>query len=149
MALFHYLHLRAFAHETEDPARVKQALANVAQGAALDLAETRVEGSHGNRILILEGQAKAGQTERQLFRALERDAPGTLARLREEAPRRLDEHLNFHVRLDKQEAFAGRLVLATGDDAVTVRGKVRSFPKRGADPQAEAARAVDAFLADP
>lgn len=146
MALFHYLHLRAFAHETEDPERVRAALRNIVQGAPLDLEETTAEGAHGNRVLILEAQAKAGQTERKLFAALARDNPGSLARLRAEAPRRLDEHLNFYVRLDKQDAYQGRLVLTASDDAVTVRGKLRSFPKAGADPHVEAAQALDAFL---
>lgn len=146
MALFHYLHLRAFAHETEDPEKVKQALRTVAQSPDLAVEETRVDGSHGNRILILEAQVKAGQTERRVFAALARDDPGSLDRLRREAPRRLDEHLNFHVRLDKQEAYAGTLRLTTSDDAVTVRGKLRSFPKKGVDPAAEASQALDAFL---
>lgn len=147
MPLFHYLHLRAFAHETEDSEKVLQALRTAAQGAALDVEETRVEGSHGNRILILEAQVKSGQTERKLFAALARDDPGSLERLRAEAARRLDEHLNFHLRLDKQEACQGRLRMSASDDAVAVRAKVRSFPKPGADPVREAAAALDAFLA--
>ena len=146
MPLFHYLHLRAFAHETEDPEKVRQALRNVAQGAAVELEETKAEGSHGNRILILEVQAKSGQTERKLFAALARDDPGSVERLRREVPRRLDDHLNFHLRLDKQEAYQGRLRVTASDDAVTVRAKVRSFPKPGADAHAEAVQALDAFL---
>ena len=145
MALFHYLHLRAFVHETEDEEKVKQALRNVAQGASFEVEATRVEGSHGNRILILEAQVKSGQTERKVFGALARDDPGSVERLRQEAGRRLDDHLNFYVRFDKQEAYAGRLRLTTSDDAVIVRAKVRSFPK-GVDPSAQAAQDLDVFL---
>lgn len=148
MAVFHYLHLRAFAHETEDPAKVRAALERAAQGASVQWQETHVEGSHRNRILILEGEMKSAPAAKRMFQALARDDPAGFRRLVEEAPRRLDENLNFYLRLDKQEAFMGRLALAQEDDAITVRGKVRFFgPKGGGVAEKAATAEVGAFLA--
>lgn len=146
MATFHYLHLRAFAHETEDPARVRQALDHAVDGAGT-WTETPVEGSHKNRILILEGEVKSAPAAKGLFERLARDDPDGFRRLREEAARRVDEHLNFYLRLDKQEAYQGRTMLAQDEDAITVRGKIRFFgAKRDGGAEAAAAAAVAAFL---
>lgn len=146
MAVFHYLHLRAFAHETEDPAKVRVALDHAAGGEGA-WGETAVEGSHKNRILILEGDLKSAPAAKRLFQGLARDDPEGFRRLRAEASRRVDENLNFHLRLDKQEAYLGRVALAQGDDAITVRGKIRFFgAKRSASPALEAAKEVETFL---
>lgn len=130
MALFHYVHLRAFAHETEDVERVKQALRTAAQSPDVALEESLVEGSHKNKIRILEVESRSAPGAKRLFAALRRDDPGGFRRLVEELPQRVDEHLNFYLRLDKQEAYLGRLRLAQDDDAITVRGKVRSFESK-------------------
>lgn len=146
MATFHYLQLRAFAHETEDPAKVRQALDTAAQGE-VPWTETPVDGSHKNRILILEGEMKSAPAAKRLFQGLLRDDPEGFRRLREEAPRRLDEHLNFYLRLDKQEAYLGRLRLAQDEDAIAVRGKIRFFgAKRAGAAEAPALAQVEAFL---
>lgn len=147
MATFHYLHLRAFAHETEDPAKVRQALAHATPGTEVAWGETPVEGSHKNRILILEGEVKSAPAAKRLFAGIARDDPSGFRRLRTESDRRVDEHLNFYLRLDKQEAYKGRLVLAQDEDAITVRGKIRFFgTKRDGAAEATAAAEVSAFL---
>jgi len=149
VATFHYVALRAFAHATEDPEKVRLALRVAAGDDARKLAldETQVEGSHGNPILILEAQQTSAPGAKRIFEALARDDPQGFARVRGELTRRLDEHLNFHLRLDKQEAYQGRVRLAQDEDAITLRGKLRSFEaKRAPDPQAIAAADLDAFL---
>ena len=130
MAVFHYLHLRAFAHETEDPARVKTALRTAAQDDAAKIEETHVEGSHGNKIILLDGEVKNAPAAKRLFEALLRDDAEGFAHIARTMRERIDENLNFHFRLDKQEAYLGRLRIAQGDDAITVRGKLRSFESK-------------------
>ena len=163
MALFHYVQLRAFAHETEDPTKVKAAMVNAAHDAKASVAETRAEGTYGNRILILEADVKSAPAAKQLFGALARDDPRGFAHIVSTARDRLDENLNFHMRLDKQEAYGGRVVLATDDardrgrglaetqrfgvDAITVRGKIRSFEsKRSAAGLESSLQQLEAFL---
>lgn len=43
---------------------------------------------------------------------------------------RVDEEGIFHFRLDKQEAFQGRLALATNADAIDIRVKLVAFPAK-------------------
>lgn len=89
---------------------------------------------------------RSAKAERELFAALARDDPAGYARVEGEAAKRVDEHLNFFVRLDKQAAYAGRMALATDDDAITVRARLRSFPTPGEDAPARALEALQAFL---
>ncbi|HEX2021772.1 MAG TPA: RNA-binding domain-containing protein [Candidatus Thermoplasmatota archaeon] len=146
MAVFHYLHLRAFAHETEDPERVRQALRHAAQ-ADLPLEETDVEGGHKNRVRILEGEVRSAPAAKRMFERLAQDDAEGFERLRTEATRRTDENLNFHFRLDKQEAYLGRLRLGETDDAIAVRAKLRSFESRRSGAQsAQAAASLADFL---
>lgn len=147
MAVFHYVHLRAFAHETEDPSKVRAALLAAAHDARAQVEETRVEGSHGNRILILEADVRSGPAAKALFGALARDDPRGFGHVVATVRERVDENLNFHLRLDKQEAYAGRVVLASDDDAITVRGKIRSFEsKRNPDALETSLQQLEAFL---
>ncbi|HVM45911.1 MAG TPA: RNA-binding domain-containing protein [Candidatus Thermoplasmatota archaeon] len=147
MALFHYVHFRAFAHETEDEGKVRAALLHAAQDARASVQETRVDGSHGNRILILETDVRSGAAEKHVFSALARDDPGGFERVARTLRERVDENLSFHLRLDKQEAFGGRSVLATDDDAITVRGKIRLFgSKRSTDGLERSLQQLEAFF---
>lgn len=130
MAVFHYVHLRAFAHETEDPARVLTALRQAAQDETARFEETRADGTYGNRIGILDGELKSAPAHKRLFAALARDDPEGFAHIAATLRDRIDENLNLHLRLDKQEAYLGRVALARDDDAITVRAKIRAF---GAD----------------
>lgn len=147
MAVFHYVHLRAFAHETEDPARVLAALRNAAQDEKARFEETRADGSHGNRIGILDGEVRSAPAQKRMLAALARDDPAGFAHVASTLRERVDENLNLHFRLDKQEAYLGRVMLAKDDDAITVRGKIRSFgSKRSGAGLETAIPAVEAFF---
>lgn len=134
---FDYLRFRAFAHATEDVERVKQALAHAALSPKVTYAESLVEGTHGNPIHVFEGDLKANPGIKAFFAAVATDDPQGYARLLEEVPRRLDERLNFFLRLDKQEAYAGRHVLTHGDDAIMVRARIHSFAAKRSEPVQE------------
>lgn len=140
------MHLRTFSHETEDLEKVRQAIRNVGQ-ADVALEESHLDGSHKNKIIVVEANVKSAHGERSLFDHFARDDPRAFARVVREAPRRLDENLNFFLRFDKQEAYLGRIVLAEGEDAITLRGKLRTFPK-GDDVRSRAEADLAEFLAD-
>ena len=147
MAVFHYVHLRAFAHETESIPKVVAALRYVAQDPAAKFEDTHVEGSHGNKIVILDGEVKSAPAIKRLFSALGRDDPPSFDHIVRTARERVDEHLNLHFRLDKQTAAQGRLVLASDDDAITVRAKIRSFESKRAGTALEGSlRDLEAFF---
>ncbi|MHB8606325.1 MAG: RNA-binding domain-containing protein [Thermoplasmatota archaeon] len=127
--LFHYLTFRVHQHATEDPAKVRAALA-AAAGVPLEkmhVEEGTMEGFHGNPILSLATELRAGQAMDRFFQRLFAE-PQQRERLAAELPRRLDEEGNFFVRVAKQDALAGRVLLAADDDAIHVRGKVARFP---------------------
>lgn len=147
MATFHYIHLRTFCHASEDAEKVRKALRSVAHAESLDIDETPVEGSHKNRILILEAQTKSAASAKALFLALRADDPEGYARVRGDPERRVDENLNLHLRLDKQAAYAGATRLAADEDAITVRAKIRSFDsKRSGSPLEASLRELEAFF---
>ncbi len=123
--MFHRLEFRVYTHATEDEAKVRKAL-DFATGGA-EVVETATEGHHGNPIRILEATVERPGAIRAFFGRLPKE---DVERLAAEADRRLDEDLFFHLRLDKQEAYQGRLSLADHDDIIAVRGKAASFPAK-------------------
>jgi RNA binding exosome subunit len=56
------------------------------------------------------------------------DLPGARDDLRATVDARTDDEGVFYVRLDKQEAFAGRLALTRGEDAIQLRLKLETYP---------------------
>ena len=42
---------------------------------------------------------------------------------------RVDNESFFYMRLDKQEAYLGNLRLSSGEDVISVRGKIKSYPQ--------------------
>lgn len=123
---FHYLAFRTIAHATEDVERVKQALLT-AVGTTAEVREAHAEGFHKNPILVLEAELKARPAIDRFFRRLAED-PETPPTLLRQLESRLDEDQTFFLRLAKQEAYLGRLVLRQDEDAIQVRAKVAAFP---------------------
>lgn len=124
MALLN-VHFRVFCHATEDEVKVVQAL-KFASGLE-DITREVTEGYHGNPIIILEAFVKQKRRSEDLFSRLnEVELQEILASL----DKRMDDDCNLYLRLDKQEAYLGNLKLTTNDDAIAVRAKVESYPKK-------------------
>lgn len=137
--LIHYMHFRTIAHATEDKSRVLKALdfflsncfhsPDNAKSAALPeiLSAT---GHFGNPIHIMTAKIeKKGDCNRfvNFFNANVTDEDRQA--LRSRMPEYLDDDLNFYMRFDKQEAYAGRLRLTDSDNAVFFRVKIETYPK--------------------
>jgi RNA binding exosome subunit len=119
------MHFRAFCHATEDEAKVVQAL-KFASGAD-EITREVTEGYHGNPIIILEVFIKEKRRSRDFFSKMEEeDIKEVIATL----GKRMDEDCNLYLRLDKQEAYLGKLKMTVSDDAIAVRAKVESYPKK-------------------
>ena len=119
------MHFRAFCHATEDEARVVQAM-KFASGAE-EITREVTEGYHGNSIIILEVFIKEKRRSRDFFSRLEEDE---IKEIIASLANRMDEDCNLYLRLDKQEAYLGKLQMTTSDDAIAVRAKVESYPKK-------------------
>jgi RNA-binding protein len=119
------MHFRTFSHATEDEAKVTQAL-KFASGAD-EVTREVTEGYHGNPIAVLEVFIKEKRRSRDFFARLDE---GTVQELIDTLERRMDDDCNLYLRLDKQEAFLGNLKMTNSDDAIAVRAKVESYPKK-------------------
>jgi len=119
-------------HATEDPGKVLEALLNVLpeelRNSVRPIVQT-VKGHYGNPITRLRVELKGEEAEkvaRHLFSAL---GEGDHRILQLTLDQRLDRTGNLYLRLDKQKALRGRLVLYDGDDVIRVviglRGRKR------------------------
>ena len=119
------MHFRVFCHATEDETKVDQAL-KFASGAE-DITREVTEGYHGNPIVKLEVFIKEKRRSRDFFSRLDEDVIQELVGTLE---KRVDDDCNLYLRLDKQEALLGSLKMTTSDDAIAVRAKIESYPKK-------------------
>jgi len=122
---FTALHARTFCHATEDLDKVKTALENTV--GKLDVVVSRTEGHHGNPITIFETRLDETKGINEFFSRLStQDVEELLGSLGS----RIDDGCNLFLRIDKQSAFMGDIKLASSDDVISVRLKVRAFPAR-------------------
>ncbi len=121
------MHARTICHATEDAARVEQALRTVVGDSAVERSST--EGHHGNVVEVLESSV---DDEAKILDMLGRMSPEDLAEIGSTLDERMDDACQVFLRLDKQEAYAGRLRLTVGEDVVAVRLKVRAYPAKRA-----------------
>ncbi len=134
---FNRLLMRCFCYATEDEAKVKEGLVNV---SGID--EPRVirsTGHHGNLLLIMEAEVVRN---RDIIAFFSRLSAEDLASLYSMMEKRLDDQNGFHLRIDKQKAYQGEVILTTGKDVINVSGKVASYPKS----REGALEALSAFL---
>lgn len=137
--MIHYINLRVFAHSTEDPSRVRDALDLFLRHALVisdnvvtdELVEvTDIEGHYGNSSVMFSSQITRRSDSVRLARFIrENMSPEDVDILRNEMPERLDDEQLFHMRFDKQAAFLGKLVLVSSSDAITVKVKIATYPK--------------------
>ncbi len=114
--------IEAFAHATEDPAKVKQAIANIIPNPEIELQTENLRGHYDNPILLLRLRIENHQRV-ELILATLRDKlePENKGVLSSELTQHTDERGWLYLRLEKQELYRGRLVFSRGDDVVKVR----------------------------
>ncbi|MCE5297266.1 MAG: exosome protein [Euryarchaeota archaeon] len=118
------LYFRAFIHATEDEENVLVALNNA---SGLEEYERDVtEGHHGNKIEIVEGVLKKKKDIMNFFAALSKE---DLRSMIDSIEQRVDEDCQLFARIDKQKAYLGEIALTRSDDAISVRGKIQTYPK--------------------
>ena len=119
---------RALAHATESPDKIEAAILNILpiEMRSLDsVSKCYLKGHYGNPIVILtlkiarEKAAKAA-TE-YLFKLM---SQSDRRELDLEFEKSLDDEKNFYIRLGKQEAFKGKIVLSY-EDPIRVRIKIK------------------------
>ena len=121
----HYLSFRAFAHATEKEEKVRTALSFASGIESIESIEA--EGHHGNPITVLTASLNRAKEIREFFLRFDEEGREALLRTIED---RIDDDCNLYLRVDKQDALIGELRVVQGEDVISVRGKVESYPKR-------------------
>ncbi len=124
---------RTYSRATEMSERVVTAILNLYPEKFRDSVEvesTKVEGQSGDEILIIEAtlddKVWSEATLDYIFGKFEeRDC----RRLQNSLTRRLDKNCVLFIRIDKQEAFLGNIVLARDPDVISVQIHIRQYPR--------------------
>jgi RNA binding exosome subunit len=127
--MIHYILFRTQSHATEDVARVREALAHVLPDETpIDAIET--EGYFGNPITILTARLEK-KAARQYLGFLRQKLPEPdLKAMISELPERVDEGCFFYLRLSKQDAYLGDVMVTYGEDAISLRAKLEAYPAK-------------------
>ena len=114
-----FIELRTLSHATENPEKVYRAFENVVTSEVLEEAEAskqKLEGHYGNPITLLTLKTRSKPLIRKaLENIFSRISSGDRMKLLSELESRVDGEGNFYLRLDKQEAYLGRLKLQSSD----------------------------------
>ena len=126
MTMFHWVELRAYCHATEDEEKVVAALRTILPAG--DLKREAVGGHFGNPLVSLAVRTERAPEMRDVWRRI-LEALGTDEALHA-LEDRVDEDGVYHLRLDKQAAFQGRIERPYSADVIDLRAKVAAFPKK-------------------
>ncbi len=126
--MFHWVEARAFCHATEDEEKVLAAIRTVLPEG--DVQRDALEGHHGNPLVALAVRIDTAARMKDAWRRIVTGL-GTeeaLASLED----RMDDDGVYHLRLDKQAAFLGRIARpeSPANDVIDLRAKVAAFPQK-------------------
>lgn len=125
---YHWLRLRASCHPTEDVSRVEQAVRFVAGlDADAPLQHTTLDAHHGGQVVLVEAKLDRSRQVRDVLQRIF-DLAGARDDLLASLEARTDDDGVFYMRVEKQDAYAGRLVPTRGEDCVQLRLKLEHYP---------------------
>lgn len=123
--MFHWVEARAFCHATEDEEKVVAAIRTLLPEG--EVRREKLEGHFGNPLVSLAVRADSAAAMKDFWRRIA--AALGKEELARELESRIDEDTVFHLRVDKQEAFTGRIARPVGD-VIDVRAKVAAYPRK-------------------
>ncbi len=118
--------IEAYAHATEDPSKVEEAVRNLLLETVRDrikLEKTTLRGHYGNPIIVYRGSVE-NVSEELLLSLIRRMSPEDRASLKTSLDAHLGKHNVLYLRFNKQEAYLGRLKLDQ-IDAICLRLKLK------------------------
>jgi len=133
----HWIEARTHCHATEEEERVLAALNTACPGKTLS--REVVMGHFGNPLVVFRRRLATAEEIRVAWSRWK--GAGVLAALEATLEERTDKEAVLHFRLDKQRAFLGTVVLASGGDPIDIRVKLKAFSSRHEE-TLEAARAA-------
>ena len=118
-----------FSHATEDETKVEKALKNAILSEGGKMSSRRLSGYYKDPIKIMTVKVTRSRDASQVLKATIQ-ALSSLDRLRvlDEIEDRTDDAGNLYIRLDKQKASDGELVLWDGGEAIDIQLKPATYP---------------------
>jgi RNA binding exosome subunit len=113
-----YVEMRAFAHATEDEAKVMEALHNTLPTESIgtvNFGKTSLTGHYGNPIVLFEARIKDRNTTKALLHKI---SSGLSIMDKQFLDSEIQQHIdkgNLYLRLDKQSAYTNELKLCQID----------------------------------
>jgi RNA binding exosome subunit len=107
-----------FSYATEDERKVERALFNLVPEEVIrqSLRVERLSGHYRDPLLLIRGVIKDGEAAGEILRRLVMALPPVeRERLVLEVEDRVDEANNLYLRLDKQKAYLGRVLMGEAD----------------------------------
>jgi hypothetical protein len=117
----------ATVHSTEDAEKVAEAIATLIP-FEFEIIASNAEGHFGNPLVFLEVEIDKKKEIRDFWNFFIERIEDQKDLLLDELDLRIDEDGFLHIRVDKQEAYLGRVVLISHGDGIVVRVKITTYP---------------------
>ena len=121
-----YLRFRCIVHATENPEKVKKAFIFITGEEQMDVKKEK--GYYGNEILIYEHEIKKKKEIEKFWKRMK--SLGVVEEIIPVLDEIVDSHGTLYLRFDKQEAYLGRIAIATHGDVIAMKGKIKSYPMK-------------------
>jgi hypothetical protein len=126
--------MEVFSHATEEPAKVLKALFSLVPQnyrGGLAVKEEAVRGYFKNPIIIYRAKLTRREEVDEMFSYIAKDiAENDKIRLGKEIDRRVDDSGKLFLRLDKQAAYAGAILVKQDDDSIKMTVRFSGYPAR-------------------
>uniref|UniRef100_A0A7C4WKY9 Exosome subunit n=1 Tax=Geoglobus ahangari TaxID=113653 RepID=A0A7C4WKY9_9EURY len=119
----------AIVYSTEDPEKVGEAIATLFP-FEFEIQVSHATGHYGNPIMFLEVEIKKKREIKEFWNHLIKLLGEQRTILIEFLDRLIDENGVLHIRIDKQQAYLGKVELAFGGDCIVVKAKLVTFPSK-------------------
>ena len=124
------INIYATVHSTEDPEKVAEAIATLIP-FEFEVQVSKAEGHFGNPLEFLEVEIKKQKEIKEFLdffiKRIEKRQKEDILR---ELDLRVDENGMLHLRVDKQQAYLGKISLISHGDGIVVRIKITTYPLR-------------------
>ncbi|MBO8182480.1 MAG: exosome subunit [Archaeoglobus sp.] len=121
------INIYATVHSTEDPEKVAEAIATLIP-FEFEIQVSKAEGHFGNPLEFLEVEIKKQREIKEFLNFFLKEIESQKRKLLDELPLRIDENGMLHLRVDKQQAYLGRIALISHGDGIIVRIKITTYP---------------------
>lgn len=135
MKLAHNIKLSVFVREEEDSEKIKQALLSLVpfelEQEKLELRQTNTQGFKETRIIILEINLLKESHTTKFFKSMKENLTQEQRNhIISQAESRLDQELNFFIRLDKQSLLNNKFSITDSGDCFHIKMSIAAYPRK-------------------